>query len=144
MSTYIDPARKLYAHMDRLVALKAGANPSPVNVEIDLTNRCSLGCAWCHFGYTHTRGPLAGKREKPDGAIAGGDVMDRKLALAIVKQLAAGGVRSVTWTGGGEPTLHPEFDEVVVVAHAHGLDQGVYTHGGHIDADRKLERHAAH
>lgn len=135
--TFIDPARKLYAHMDRLVALKAGANPPPVNVEIDLTNRCSLGCSWCHFGYTHTRGPLAGKRDKPDGAVAGGDVMEGMLAMRIVDQLFMAHVRSITWTGGGEPTLSPHFDELVAYAgNELSLDQGVYTHGGHIDADR--------
>lgn len=133
---FIDPRGKLLGHLDRLAALKAGHNPPPVNVEIDLTNRCSLGCEWCHFAYTHTRGPLAGKRDKPAGAVSGGDVMDHALAFHIVEQLAACGVRSITWTGGGEPTLHPKFNVMLDRAHTLGLDQGLYTHGGHIDSGR--------
>lgn len=36
---------------------ETGKTKAPVNVEIDLSNRCSHGCAWCHFAYTHTKGP---------------------------------------------------------------------------------------
>ena len=136
MTTYINPGLKLFAHMDRLHAIQQGHKPPPVNVEIDLSNRCSLGCEWCHFAYTHTRGPLAGKRDKPGGAVSGGDLMELTLANHILWQLHDAGVKSVTWTGGGEPTLHPNFDGVVTVASMAGLEQGLYTHGGHIDQDR--------
>lgn len=130
---FIDPRAKVFHHPHRLAMIKAGGVPPPVNVEIDLTNRCSLGCEWCHFGYTHTRGLLAGKREKPDGAIAGGDVMETRLARKILTDLSLAGVNSVTWTGGGEPTLHPEFD---MITSANPLEQGIYTHGGHISPER--------
>jgi len=89
----------------------------------------------CHFAYTHTRGPLAGKRDKPSSAIPGGDLMDKVLAIQMLDQFAAAGVQSVTWTGGGEPTLHPHFDEIVCST-PYGLEQGLYTHGGHIGNER--------
>lgn len=136
MTTYIDPALKLFGHLDRLEELRRGRRPAPVNIEIDLSNRCSLGCEWCHFGYTHTRGPLAGKRDKPAGALPGGDLMDTPLAHRILEQAAWLGVKSITWTGGGEPTLHADFDEIVAQAAECGLDQGVYTHGGHMPLAR--------
>ncbi len=87
------------------------------------------------FAFTHTRGPLAGKREKPPGAIPGGDLMDTDLARMIVDELASMGV-SVTWTGGGEPTLHPDFDAIIAYGAKKGLKQAIYTHGGHIDGWR--------
>lgn len=134
--TYINPRSKLFGHLDRLQAIKEGRRPAPVNVEIDLSNRCSLGCAWCHFAYTHTRGPLTGKQDKPDGAIVGGDLMDADLAVQILCELWDSGVKSVTWTGGGEPTLHPRFDSLIQYAASLGLEQGIYTHGGHLHASR--------
>jgi MoaA/NifB/PqqE/SkfB family radical SAM enzyme len=133
MNQFIAPRSKLYAHLDTLHAIQQGHKPPPVNVEIDLSNRCSLGCSWCHFAYTHTRGPLAGKVDKPHGAIDGGDLMDYYLAKRILDQLEDAGVRSVTWTGGGEPTLHPDFEQIVRYADASGLEQGLYTHGGHVN-----------
>jgi MoaA/NifB/PqqE/SkfB family radical SAM enzyme len=137
VSGFIDPQQKVLWHMEHLAALKAtGRTPAPVNVEIDLSNRCSLGCEWCHFAYTHTRGPLAGTQPRPDGTIPGGDLMALELAERIVADLAGAGVKSVTWTGGGEPTLHPSFDRIVAAAAAEGLQQGLYTHGGHIGPER--------
>lgn len=136
MSNYIDPRHKILFHTDRLAAIKAGKKPPPINIEIDLSNRCSLGCEWCHFAYTHTRGPLAGKVDTPNGRIPGGDLMDYELAKSIIVQAHEFGVRSITWTGGGEPTLHPRFDDIVTFAHRHGMPQGLYTNGVHITPER--------
>lgn len=135
MNQYIAPRSKLFGHLDTLAAIKRGEHPAPVNVEIDLSNRCSLGCSWCHFAYTHTKGPLAGKMEKPEGHIDGGDLMDKLLAATILEQLHKAGVKSVTWTGGGEPTLHPDFERITGMADMFHLEQGIYTHGGHITQD---------
>lgn len=130
--TFIDPPVKLYGHLDRLHQLRERQTEAPINVEIDLSNRCSLGCEWCHFAYTHTRGPLTGT-PKPLEAIPGGDLMDTDLALSIIDQFAQAGVRSVTWTGGGEPTLHPDFNQIIAYT---PIPQGLYTHGGHITEAR--------
>jgi cyclic pyranopterin phosphate synthase len=135
--SYIDPHAKLFHHLDKLHQIRtSGKTTAPINVEIDLSNRCSHGCAWCHFAYTHTRGPLKGKQAKPAGAVDGGDLMDVKLAIGILKQLRDMGVKSVTWTGGGEPTLHPYFNDIVFESYHYGLQQGIYTHGGHVDKER--------
>jgi len=124
-------------HLDRLNELKTtGQTAAPINVEIDLSNRCSLGCAWCHFSHTHTRGPWAGKAKRPAHMLDCGDLMDFDLANSILRQLSNVGVRSITWSGGGEPTLHPKFDTLVEHAAMAKLPQGLYTHGGHIDQER--------
>jgi MoaA/NifB/PqqE/SkfB family radical SAM enzyme len=134
--TYIDPRNKTLWHTDKLTQLRTtGATNAPVNVEIDLSNRCSLGCQWCHFAYTHTRGPLAGA-QKPPGHMDGGDLMDTALAYHIIADLAGAGVKSITWTGGGEPTLHPDFNDIIEFAGKYPIQQGLYTHGGHITPDR--------
>jgi MoaA/NifB/PqqE/SkfB family radical SAM enzyme len=143
MSQYINPSAKLFGHLDTLAAIKRGERPAPVNVEIDLSNRCSLGCSWCHFAYTHTRGPLAGKVAGPEGAVSGGDLMTWEMAFVITDQLRGAGVKSVTWTGGGEPTLHPQFNNIISHTRNLRLEQGLYTHGGHIDQERAelLKKH---
>lgn len=144
MSEYINPRDKVLWHTDHLQQIKDyGRTQAPINVEIDLSNRCSLGCEWCHFAHTHTRGPWAGKAHKASDAISGGDLMPVELATRILTQLAEAGVQSVTWSGGGEPTLHPHFDDIVTYAAHVGLPQGLYTHGGHISAERAalLKRH---
>lgn len=134
---YIHPRTKLLYHIDRLHELRTKGNTrAPVNVEIDLSNRCSHGCAWCHFAYTHTKGPLAGKVEGPPNMLDCGDLMNTSLLISALSGMRQAGVRSVTWSGGGEPTLHPEFNKIVDYTSTLGLDQAIYTHGGHIDDNR--------
>lgn len=128
MSQYINSRSKLLQHIDRVAALKTGHKPPPVNIEIDLSNRCSLGCEWCHFAHTHTRGPHAHAR-----TVETGDLMDTALAFEIVDQLIDYGVRSIVWSGGGEPTLHSDFNRIV---NAYHLPMGLYTNGCHIDEQR--------
>lgn len=134
MTNYID-SEKVFAHLDRVVAWQAGAKPAPITIEWDLSNRCSRGCSFCHFAYTHTHGPLAG-HAKPAGATSGGDLADVAMVKRALGQVAAAGVQGVVWTGGGEPTLHPDFDAITAEAAAVSLHQGMYTHGGHIEETR--------
>jgi MoaA/NifB/PqqE/SkfB family radical SAM enzyme len=135
MNNFINPPAKLMYHIDRISQIRDGKHPAPVNVEIDLSNRCNLGCAGCHFAHTHTRGPLA-HSAKPANMQDVGDLMTYSMALKIIDELAGFGVRSITWTGGGEPTLHPDFDAIVYQAAVAGIPQGIYTNGTQIDANR--------
>lgn len=136
MSQFIDPRNKVLHHVEHLAALKRGEYLAPVNVEIDFSSRCDYKCEGCHFAYTHTRGPWAGKVDKPSNFISGGDLLDYELGCRIFGQLAAAGVKSLTITGGGEPTIHPRFDDLVMAAHNAGLELGIYTHGSHLSGDR--------
>lgn len=140
-SSYID-SEKIFAHLDRIQGWRDGQKPAPITVEWDLSNRCSRGCSFCHFAYTHTRGPLAG-HVKPAGATSGGDLADTGMVIRALGQVAAAGVRGVVWTGGGEPTLYPEFDRITAQAVAVSLQQGMYTHGGHINQERaqRIKQH---
>lgn len=131
---YIDPGGKVLAHCDRLAYWQAGQKPVPVKVEWDLSNVCSLGCQSCHFAHTHVAGPWAHVATKPASYSDTGRMADSLLVLRALGEMAAVGVRSIVWSGGGEPTLHPAFADIVRHAATLGLEQGVYTLGGHITA----------
>jgi len=132
---YIDPRGKVLAHLDRLAGWQDGRTPAPVTVEWDLSNRCSLGCQDCHFAHTHSRGPWTMKgRTLPMAFDSAGDLADLDLVMRGLSQMAAAGVKGVVWSGGGEPTLHPRWSDAVAWAHACGLEQGMYTLGGHLTA----------
>ncbi len=137
--TYINPRAKALRYLSRVEAWDAGARPFPVSVEIDLSNRCDLGCGGCHFAYTHTRGVWAGRRDRllPDGFDGCGDLLPRPLAEQLLVDLATATPRtlSVIWSGGGEPTLHPAWRSLVRIAKDCGFRQGLYTHGGLLTDD---------
>jgi MoaA/NifB/PqqE/SkfB family radical SAM enzyme len=134
--SYISP-QKIFAHIDRLAAWRSGHTPAPVTVEFDLTNTCSLGCQFCHFRHTHVAGPWAAQETaKPKDYSDTGRIADLAFVLPALTEMRLAGVLGVIWTGGGEPTLHPAFDQVIVHAHDAGLEQGMYTLGGHISEAR--------
>lgn len=134
--TYVDPAGKVLSHLDRVQRWTEGETPAPVTIEWDLSNRCVLGCQDCHFAYTHTRGPwTAGRRDLPMAHDRGGDLADTALVTRTLTEVARMdhglcGVQGVVWTGGGEPTTHPDWPEIMKHAAEEGLEQGVYTLGG--------------
>lgn len=123
---------KVFAHLDRIQGWRNGDKPAPVTIEWDLSNRCSRGCQGCHMAYTHARGPLAGAHDGPVGSTPTGDLADTDLVIRALEQARAAGVQGIVWSGGGEPTLHPDFDRITESASELGFDQGMYTHGGHI------------
>ena len=133
-------SNKALAHVDRLAAWKRGEKPAPVTLEWDLSNRCSLGCQSCHFAHTHVKGPWAGREPgKPTGFTGTGEIADTQLVIRGLEQARDAGVLAIVWSGGGEPTLHPEWVGILAWAKALGLKQGMYTLGGHLtheSADR--------
>lgn len=129
--TYIDPRGKVFAHMDRLVGWQAGNKPAPVCIDWDLSSRCPLGCQSCHFAYTHTRGPWTIRDRRLPMAFEGvGDLADYTLVCNALMDARRIGVRSLVWSGGGEPTTHPKWEAIVDLAAQLGFEQGMYTMGG--------------
>jgi MoaA/NifB/PqqE/SkfB family radical SAM enzyme len=111
----IDPQNKILFHLDRLQDFLDGKIIYPISVELDLADFCNLKCWWCRFAYAH----------KPI-------IMSLSLAKKILKELAEVGVKSIVFSGGGEPLLNPNFDKIVEYGYSLGLDQGIYTNGVNI------------
>lgn len=134
MSKYIQPREKVFSHLDRLAVWQGGGKPAPVTLEWDLSNRCPWGCLDCHFAYTHTKGPWTrDARRLPMLHDKGGDLADTDMVFRVLGQAAGAGVQGIVWTGGGEPTTHPDWLDIAAQAHAWGLKQGMYSLGGLID-----------
>lgn len=106
---------KLLKHLDKLKRIQEGKSPSPVMAHISLINACNLTCSFCCF--------------------ANRDLSDRlpthkvKQALEAFKKI---GITGIEFTGGGEPTLHPDFHEIAEYAHSLGFKLGVCTNGKNI------------
>ncbi len=112
MAGFIDPSNKILRHPEALVRMRCGQRVWPINVEFDVSNVCNLACRNCDFAHAHN-----------------GELMDAELAGRIFGELAKGGTKAVTFTGGGEPTCNPHFGNIVTAAHNAGLDIGLYTNG---------------
>jgi pyrroloquinoline quinone biosynthesis protein E len=101
------------AERDAAVGTQGGAAPRPYNLVAELTYRCPLRCVYCS-------NPL-GWRDVPDA-------LDGAAWTRAFAEAAALGVVHVGLTG-GEPTLHPDLEQIVAGAAAAGLYVHLVTAG---------------
>ncbi|MGV0985087.1 MAG: radical SAM protein [Limnohabitans sp.] len=113
---------KLLWHGDIVRRIIAGEDTYPVMIELSLTMACDLRCVWCV--------DLPWREARPGTLKA--DVLLRRL-----EEFRKLGTAAITIEGGGEPTLHTQFAEIVRGASDMGYALGLISHGGH------LEKHEA-
>ena len=90
---------------------------SPISINLDLTSACNFSCPFC----VDSKLINAGK----------------SLTLGEVKKtldtLRSYGLLSVILIGGGEPTLHSDFGEIVRYIKGKGLQIGIVTNGSRLE-----------
>lgn len=84
----------------------------PVHLQLIPTNRCNGGCRWCSCAEVN-------RSESLETAEMGD----------ILRYFAALGTKAVTFTGGGEPTLHSGLIETMALARSLDMEVGLVTNG---------------
>jgi MoaA/NifB/PqqE/SkfB family radical SAM enzyme len=96
---YASTNARLLSHFDRLREIGEEKFIRPITVEISPTDKCNLNCSWCSVR----------------------DRAGRELSLEQVKDVindyATWGAKSFEFTGGGDPLMHPDIEEIVEYAH---------------------------
>lgn len=83
----------------------------PLLLDVSITNRCLRGCPFCY------------KNSKPQGK----DILLEDYSL-ILREAQACGVTQIA-IGGGEPTLHPEFIDILKMTREAGIVPNYSTNG---------------
>jgi MoaA/NifB/PqqE/SkfB family radical SAM enzyme len=107
---------------ERITDVLHGEKRGPIRCNLDLTNLCSHQCPWCE--------PLAFREQTIRDRK---HTLDTRTAFEVIDDLVELDCKTLNLSGGGEPTLHPEFGELLLYAAGAGLRTWVVTHGGHID-----------
>lgn len=81
----------------------------PITADIFITDYCNNRCNYCN--YAHETGKF----------------MSAELFTEVVDRLRELGVRGVILTGGGEPTVNPDFDKIVAYLEAERIPYGMNT-----------------
>lgn len=84
----------------------------PISVELHLTDICNLNCGWC-----------TDKELRKNKATLPIEIIEK-----LFKEFGEHHT-GVTLEGGGEPTLHPQFKEIVDISNHFGVDLGLITNG---------------
>jgi organic radical activating enzyme len=103
---------KLLKHLDKLKVIQEKKPPQPVMAHISIINACNLTCSFCCFANRDLSERMPTEKVKQ--------------ALDSFKKI---GIAGIEFTGGGEPTLHPDFPELVKYAYDLGFSLGICTNG---------------
>jgi MoaA/NifB/PqqE/SkfB family radical SAM enzyme len=131
-SSIIERLKKYIAWQRNAGTTNAGhslPNIGPISINLDLTSACNFACPHCVDSKIINTGKYL-------------DTEDVKHSLDI---LQSHGLLSVILLGGGEPTLHKDFGEIVSYIKSIGLQLGIVTNGSKLSRVAKvvtlLEKH---
>lgn len=95
----------------------------PVRVDVDITQKCTRNCYFC-YSRRYAFQPLYLNAEIP-----------ATIFEAILEELADGGTKSIRFTGGGEPLIHPEIKEMLLLPKRYALRSCLITNGDLLDEE---------
>lgn len=108
-------ANKVLNHPDKYKKwYETGDTLGPVNVKIDLTNVCNHDCPGCiDYELIHN-----------DNNSLNIDLFDN-----LLNAMTACEIKGINYTGGGEPTTHKKFAEIIRMTHSKGFEIGLICNG---------------
>lgn len=105
---------KLIYHMDRVYEhYRDGKRIYPIHVDIGATKLCNAKCIYCYGLFQQFTK----------------DIIPRDVLINLFKDAPVLGIKSLTLTGDGEPSLNPAVYDAVSEGHHRGLDIGFATNG---------------
>lgn len=103
---------KLLHHPLVLEKLRTKNIATPISLQVAPTSRCNLSCSFCSNR----------NRKKHEDL----DVLD---LFYVIQSLREERLKSVEWTGGGDPTMYKDINECIRFCQRLGLEQGFITNG---------------
>ena len=98
-------SHKLMYHPKRVAEWQEKNDCYPIYVEIWLTNICNHKCIFCGLDWAR-----------------GTNTLKTDILLERIKEMAELGVKSICFSGAGEPLLHKDFAEIVEKTKKSGID----------------------
>jgi MoaA/NifB/PqqE/SkfB family radical SAM enzyme len=112
VAVYTSTGMKLAHHTSAVYLFKTYGSPTPISLQIGPTSRCNLNCSFCSNV----------NREKHED-------LDHIMLRKVIARLQNVGLRTVEWTGGGDPTLYEKINEMIEYCSLRKLKQGLITNG---------------
>jgi len=123
LSKIFNPQSKVLYHLDTILDYFDGKNIDPITMEIDPSNACNHSCPFCISGHIHLK--------KFKGTeFFNRQMMDKKTLLNLVQDLSNTKIKSIAFTGGGEPTMNPALKEAIIYLKKNSnIQLGMYSNG---------------
>ena len=122
---------KVYWHRDRLDAITRGEVPAPTQVQLIISDLCNQDCSFCAYRMSGNLSNELFGVAREDGSVNNNPnrMIPYEKIVEILEDAAKMGIKAIQLTGGGEPTVHPKFEQVVEKCYELGLEVGLVTNG---------------
>ena len=122
---------KANLHLEQLVQLRNNEQPYPVHVQLIISDYCNQDCSFCAYRMSGYSSNELFKVYNTDGSVNNNPkrMIPYEKIEEIIDDCATMGVRAIQLTGGGEPTLHPQFTQIVEKIKSKGIDLALVTNG---------------
>lgn len=112
---------KITHYHKEIAEFQSGGKPIPRRIQIDPVSFCNHDCPFCTYRYT---------RDKDVNALFDlKDMIPYNKMIEIFNDCAKSGVKAIELTGGGEPSLHPRFVDLLKALNDRELEIGLITNG---------------
>jgi MoaA/NifB/PqqE/SkfB family radical SAM enzyme len=106
-----DLQKKLLFHPDRIHEYITSGDTVPIVMEVNLTDVCNMKCSYCFCDHRNN------------------NTLNVDIVLDFLRDFKKIGGKAITYSGGGDPTLHKQFKQIVEYTSELGLEQGLITNG---------------
>ena len=123
---------KIFHHYEKIKEMSKGEQPYPISLRLVVSDLCNHNCHFCTFRMENSfTNKKFGEFDPKKGKINYNPkrFLSKEKTLEIIDDCKKMGIKSVEFTGGGEPTVHPDhilfFNKVI----DNGMDLGLITNG---------------
>ena len=113
-------------HTDKISTLRQGEQIVPPHVQLIISDLCNHDCHFCSYRMS---GGLSSEQFGENGNMNPNRKIPTAKAKEILDDCAELGVKAIQFTGGGEPTVHPDHIEIFRHAQILGLETALVTNG---------------
>ncbi len=122
-SKIFNPQAKIALHYSKVLDHLNGKNTDPITLEVDPSNACNHSCPFCISGHIHLskfKGTEFFDRR----------IMDENTLMSLCKDVISMDIDSLTWTGGGEPTMNPHLKKAMNFINSKSkIKMGMFSNG---------------
>ena len=111
---------KIFNFPSKINDISRGRLSSPIHVRLKPTNRCNHRCGYCCY---------RNNKLYLNQLFRASDQIQWEKMKELITDFGRMGIKSVTFSGGGEPLFYPYFIETVVGLFSLGIKIGVLTNG---------------
>lgn len=126
-SKIFNPQAKILIHLKDVYNYFKQGNADPITIEVDPSNACNHSCPFCISGHIHLKKYKGTK-------LFNRTMLEKDVLMKLVKDLSRTNIKSLNWTGGGEPTMNPHLKDAINYLHNHSnIKLGMFTNGSMLE-----------